>query len=142
MVWLLLEKIWSWRHQFIKYFIIGISGVLLDMILLWLFKEYGKFRPVEAVALTQIFVLSYNFSLNKYWTFKNKGLSHKQMMRYLFTAGANYVFSIVFMWVFNEYFGFNYLIVRLGSIAVMVSWNFILYRFWIFKNKPDTIPIA
>ncbi len=132
---LLLEKIWSWRHQFIKYFIIGISGVVLDMALLWLFKEQGKIRAVEAVALTQIFTLSYNFFLNKYWAFKNKGLNHKQMIRYLLTAGANYVFSVFFMWIFNEKLGFNYLIVRLVSIAVMVSWNFLLYRFWIFKDQ-------
>ncbi len=131
----LLEKIWSWRHQFIKYFIIGISGVVLDMGLLWLFKEKGKIRAVEAVALTQIFTLSYNFLLNKYWAFKNKGLNHKQMIRYLLTAGANYVFAVVFMWVFNEKMGFNYLIVRLASIAIMVSWNFLLYRFWIFRGQ-------
>ena len=138
---LLLEKIWSWRHQFIKYFIIGLSGVGLDMLLLWLFKEQGKIRAVEAVSLTQIFTLSYNFSLNKYWAFKNKGLNHKQMIRYLLTASGNYVFSVLFMWVFNEKLGFNYLIVRLASIAVMVIWNFLLYRFWIFRGQAEVVEI-
>lgn len=132
-----ISRVWQWRHQFIKYFLVGISGLALDIGLLWVLKEKWHVRATTALVFSQIVVLSYNFTLNKYWAFGSKGLSHRQLVRYLITVGGNYIFSIVCMWIFNERLGFNYVLVRLVSIASMVSWNFLLYRFWIF---PHLIP--
>jgi putative flippase GtrA len=39
------------------------------------------------------------------------------------------------MYVFNHGFGFDYRLVRICSIALMVSWNFFLYKYWVYK--PD-----
>ena len=135
MVKKIARHLWSMRQQFIKYFIIGISGLVLHIGLLWLLKEYGHLRAVIAIIFSQIIVLSYNFTLNKLWAFGSKGLSRAQFIRYFITAAWNYFFAIAVMWGFNEKLGFNYLVVRLASIAFMVSWNFLLYRFWIFSHK-------
>lgn len=114
---------------------------MFDIGLLWLLKEYGHLRAVIAVIFSQIIVLSYNFTLNKLWAFGSKGLSHTQFIRYFVTAAWNYFFAIAVMWSFNEKLGFNYLVVRLVSIALMVSWNFFLYRFWIFVHQTQPAPI-
>lgn len=98
-------------------------------------------RAVYAVVFSQIVVLSYNFSLNKLWAFGSNGLSRKQFIRYFSVATWNYFFAVVIMWIFNEKFGFHYLVVRLASIMLMVSWNFLLYRFWIFTNQRVPMPI-
>lgn len=137
----LIYKVWSWRHQFIKYFIIGVSGLTLDIGLLWLLKEYGHLRAVVAIVFSQIVVLTYNFTLNKLWAFGSRELSHAQFLRYFITAGWNYFFAIGFMWFFNEKLGYHYLMVRLTSIALMVSWNFLLYRFWIFAHQTTPLPV-
>lgn len=137
----LFYKMWSLRRKFIRYFIVGISGLVIDIGLLWLLKERGHMRAVIAIIFSQIIVLSYNFTFNKLWAFGSKGLSHTQLVRYIVTAAWNYFFAIVFMWVFNEKLGLNYLIVRLVSIALMVSWNFLLYHFWIFPRQTAPLPM-
>jgi len=124
---------WSLRHQFIKYFIIGISGVILDIGSLVLLKEYFHLMPVVAVVINQVFLLAFNFTLNKYWSFRDHQLPHRQMMRYLMLAGFDYLFSITIMYYFNQLLGYDYRLVRIASIAAMVSWNFFLYKYWVYK---------
>lgn len=131
----LLKYFWSLRHQFIKYFIIGITGVFLDVGSLILLKEKFGWTPTLAVVVNQIFILVFNFSLNKYWSFREKSLPHKQIVRYLILAGLNYVFSITVMYIFNHVLGWDYRLIRLATIAVMVSWNFFLYKYWVYHES-------
>lgn len=135
-----MEKILAYCHshwkQFMKYAIVGASGFVLDMGLLIFFKEYFGITALLAVILTQAIVLVYNFSLNKWWSFKNKEIPHKQLVRYATLAAANYGFSVLTMYIFHDrFFGFDYRLVRLASVAVMVSWNFFLYNHWVYRPE-------
>ena len=129
-----LQYFWSVRFEFAKYFVVGFSGVFLDMATLILFKEYFGWWPTFAVIINQIILISYNFTLNKYWSFKNKEMPHKQLLRYLVLAGFNYLLSVLAMYIFNHNLGFDYRLIRLGTILVMVSWNFFLYKYWVYAN--------
>lgn len=122
-------------QQFIKYAIIGASGVLLDLGTLTFFAEVLLFVPWGAVACNQLLVIGYNFSLNKYWTFRNREMVHTQLVRYISLAGVNYVIGIALMYWFNEVFGIHYVLVRIGTIGLMILWNFLLYKLWVFKEK-------
>lgn len=126
--------LWSLRHEFIKYTVVGVSGLFLDMGTLILFTERFGFHPVVSVIFNQAVVLSYNFTLNKYWSFRNRALPHRQIVRYGTLMGWNYLFSVGAMYVFHTHVGFDYRLVRLASIAVMVSWNFLLYKFWVYRE--------
>ena len=129
----LILHIWQLRQQFAKYFIIGTSGVLLDLGTLFIFKEYLSLKPVFAVVINQILIITYIFLLNKFWAFKAKGVTSQQLMRFLLVAFVNYVFAVFWMWVFNEVLGLNYLLVRLANIALSVSWNFLIYKHWVYR---------
>jgi putative flippase GtrA len=126
---------WSVRREFAKYFIVGFSGLFFDMGTLILFKEKFGMAPVVAVILNQVILLNYNFLLNKYWSFKNKAMPHKQLVKYLSLAGFNYLFSVVTMYFFNHILNFDYRFVRIVTIATMVSWNFFLYKYWVYKAE-------
>ena len=128
-------KALSAKKQFLKYFIIGVSGVFLDITTLYLLKEHFGFRPVSAVILNQVLILNYVFFLNKSWSFGSKGATRQQMAKFYILAGFNYIFSVIWMWILNEKFLVNYLLARVINIALAVSWNFLLYKFWVFKNN-------
>lgn len=121
--------------QFFRYFLIGISGVALDIGSLYILKTYFDMRPVTAVIVNQLLMLNYIFFLNKKWSFGASGLTHQQMVRFYILAGINYLFSIFWMWVLNENLSVHYLITRIMNIALAVSWNFLLYKFWVFADK-------
>lgn len=122
------------QAQFIRYFITGTSGVVLDMATLYAFKEFAHFSPVFSVVCNQIIMLTYIFLMNKYWSFKANGHAARQMARFYMLAGANYLFSIMWMWLFADLFGVNYLIARLTNIIFATMWNFVLYKMWVYKK--------
>jgi len=124
---------WSVRHQFAKFLFVGGSGVFIDMGLLILLKEVFFVGAVLAVVLNQLVVMVYNFSLNKYWTFRSSAMPHKQLVRYIILIGCNYVFGIVMMYVFHQIFELDYRLVRLGTIGVMGMWNFFVYKYWVYR---------
>lgn len=100
-----------------------------------LFTEVFGIVPVVSVIINQMFLLTYNFSLNKYWSFRNKAMPHKQLARYLSLAVFNYLFAVSTMYVFNHRFDFDYRLVRILTIVTMVSWNFFLYKYWVYREK-------
>jgi len=122
------------RSYLIRYFLVGMSGFLLDIGLLYIFKQFFGFRPVLAVVINQIIVLSYIFLVNKFFSFQQKGDSHAQIVKFLVVMGFNYLVAVGWMWFFSEKLGFNYLIVRTANIALSVGWNFWLYREWVYIN--------
>lgn len=135
----IIKFAWNSRNEITKYLIVGVSGLAIDIGTLTILKENAGLTPVLAVVLNQLLMLAYNFSLNKYWSFRNRDMPHWQLIRYLMLAGWNYIFSVGSMYFFHQQFGFEYRLVRIASIAVMTLWNFALYKFWVYqKERPVT----
>ncbi len=124
---------WGLRHQFAKYFIVGVSGFALNMTLLIFAKEYLGISAVVATSVIGLFMLVFNFCLNKYWSFKEKSMPHKQFMRYLILAGGDYFFAILTMYIFHRLIGWDYRLVNIGTVSAMVSWNFLIYKYWVYR---------
>lgn len=124
----------SLHFQFIKYFATGLSAFALDMLTLFALKDGLGLTPTWAIVINQILLFNFVFFVNKLWSFKVEGMTHKQMVRYLMVSGFNYLFSVAWMWSFTEHFGFNYLVVRTANIILAVSWNFLLYKFFVYKK--------
>lgn len=133
---------WSMRRQFARYFIIGFSGVIIDVGSLYLLKEYLHLRPVTAVIINGIFLLNYIFFLNKHWAFKSEGVTHKQIIRFFILSGFNYLVAIAWMFFFNEKIGINYLLARVSNIALSVAWNFLLYKYWVYKHEDPIVFVS
>ncbi|MBI2037338.1 MAG: GtrA family protein [Candidatus Magasanikbacteria bacterium] len=132
---------WSIRHQFFRYFSVGLSGLFFDMGSLYLLTDYFHILPVFAVMINGLFMINYIFLLNKYWTFKSTGVTHKQMIRFFILSIFNYFFAIGWMYVFNHELGLNDKLVRLSNIILAVAWNFLIYKYWVYSHVPAPIAI-
>lgn len=132
-----IQYIWTSRLELIKYASIGSSGFVLDMGTLMLLKEWLNLEPVLAVIINQAILVVYIFTLNKLWTFRNKEMARWQFVRYLALTGWNYTIAVILMYIFNSLLGYHYILVRISSIALAVTWNFLLYKHWIFRQSAE-----
>lgn len=134
--------------RFLQYTIIGSSAFILDYGSLFLFKEVFNLNPVWAVIVNQPPIILYVFLLNKYWSFNAQGNTINQAIKFLLLMLWNYLFAIVWMWFWtklvdtsfyiaigNEQKDFGYMIIRFINIILAVSWNFLLYKYWIYSTK-------
>ena len=122
------------KRQLFFYIVIGGSAFILDMGSLILFKEILNVKPVITVIFSQIIIINYVFFLNKHFSFQSLGKTRRQIIKFYLLAGWNYIFGIGWMWLLNENMRLNYLAVRVAGIILAVSWNFLLYKFWVYKN--------
>lgn len=134
-----IHSIMMWIHAhkaaFIRYFFTGITGLVIDVGLLYVAKEYFGIRPVLALFGTQAIMIVYIFFMNRHWSFRSTEVStHRQFSRFLVVLAGNYVVSIVFMYLGHDVLGIHYQIVRIGTVALSVSWNFLLYNYWVYRN--------
>ena len=121
------------KQQLFRYVVVGLSGVVIDIGTLSLLTKLYGINPTMAIVYNQILLITYNFILNKYWSFSNRELPHKQFVRYMTLVLANYAFSIGVMYLLNEIYNIEEILVRIGTIAVMTMWNFLLYKKWVYK---------
>ena len=118
-----------------RYVVIGGTSFVFDMSSLYIFKEWMGLSPVIAVALNQIFILSYIFILNKVWAFHSSKKTGSALVRFVMLQAFNYCFGILWMLLFYEHLGVNYLVARIANIILFVAWNFFLYKTWVFKKN-------
>jgi putative flippase GtrA len=152
---LLLQKLWSLRREFAKYFVIGVSAYTLDVGSLGILKHYFGVNPTLAVVLNQPPILLFVFFLNKYWSFQVTGMTHRQLVRFLTVALMNYCIAITWMWFFTYFLHVDAIITRLipfiagtraillvrtANIILAVGWNFALYKYWVYKVEEPKTP--
>lgn len=137
----LAAKFWEERVEFFKYFIVGISGFLLDVGSLFVLKEYLGLRPVVAVIINQPFIVVGMFYFYKKWSFKADGVTNKQFVRFVVVSAANYLISALWIYAFHDKMGMHYILARIFNIILAVSWNFVIYKFWVYRaEKPVETP--
>jgi putative flippase GtrA len=119
--------------KFIKFGIVGGSGVVVDFFFTWLFKEKFKVQKYVANALGFSIAASTNWFLNRIWTFHSQNpellLEYTQ---FIFVSLIGLGINSLVLWFLTDKLKFNFYLSKLGAIAVTTVWNFFanyLYTF-------------
>ncbi len=116
--------------------VIGGLSAALDTGTLWLLHGvFGVWLPV-ATFTGVVFAFVFNFLLTRGWVFAARGSAHRQLVRYLLLAAANWAVTVGAVGGLVA-LGANYLHARVAILATMTVVNFLTYRAWVFA-----IPVA
>ena len=126
----------SEKTRFLKFAVVGISGVIVNEGLLALFTEiYSLQVPIAGAIAIEASIIS-NFLLNNFWTWQD---SHdksflKRLIQYhsvsIIAGLVNY-----FILIGLTYFGLHHLIANLIGIAFATLINFVINNHWTFAKK-------
>jgi dolichol-phosphate mannosyltransferase len=124
------------KTRFLKFAVVGISGVIVNEGLLALLTEILTIRVAIAGAIAiEVSILS-NFILNNFWTWQD---SHdksflKRLIQYhsvsIIAGLVNYVVLVGL-----THLGLHHLIANLIGIAFATLINFVLNNHWTFAKK-------
>lgn len=121
------------QRQLLCYLAVGGLSVLVDVGLLALLREY--FGVPIGLATTVAFgtALVVNFLLNRtaMSSWGSRGLT-QHALRYASLVAANYVITLVVVTT-AAHLSTRYLVAKLAVVAASTSWNFLLYRHWVFR---------
>lgn len=117
--------------QFGLYLLSGGSGTLLAAGSFKLLLILGVPYQIGAL-LTNALGTLYVFLFNKYAVFRKKQHFGKHSVRYALLTGFNFVAQYLLIIAFVEFFRIDPVIAQLLSVACAVSWNFLLYKFFVY----------
>jgi dolichol-phosphate mannosyltransferase len=132
--------------RFVKFGLVGLSGVLVNEGLLWLLTvNFGFYYLISAAIAVETAIIT-NFILNDIWTFRdrrtpgNKALLGRGLKFNLVSLGGLGI-NVAILWTFTEVVGISYLISNLIGIAGATLWNFIINTLWTWRVKPKSEPV-
>lgn len=130
--------------QFVKFCMVGITNTALsyavNVLVLFLLKPYYLRLDYIAGNVTA-FVLSvlWSFYWNNKYVFVSKNRKNRNTLKSLLKTYISYAFtglflSTVFSYLFIEKIGISKFIVPLLNLIISVPINFIINKFWAFKD--------
>lgn len=123
-------------YHFFRFAIIGAIGTLVHFGVLVLLVNIGSLSPVFASQMGAIFGAAMNYLLNRKWNYGTTASHLETGPKFFTVVVAGFVLNGVLMFVFSEYFGWNYLWSQVLTTLLVLFWNFLANHFWTFtKDK-------
>lgn len=94
-------------------------------------RFFGVWYLAAGIVSSAIGLLS-AFTFHKYFVFKKKDNTTSHVVRYLVLQGMNALAQVAFLYVFVEFGGIDPFFGKILAIGVVVSWNFFLYKFFVY----------
>jgi dolichol-phosphate mannosyltransferase len=129
--------------EFIKFGIVGGSGILVNMGFFYLFTRHAGIRIEFASPMAIEISILTNFLLNNAWTFRKRetkvGLGHRILRYHLVTALAGLVNYLTLLLLVNVV-GLHDLLSNLAGIALGMLINFFLNSLWTWRITDEDQP--
>ncbi len=119
--------------QFYRYVLVGFLSFITETSLLYLLTDHLKLWYIYSNSIAYIIVFWLNFLLNRFWSFKSKQNLPTQLAMYLGLFVINLFASNGMLYLLTSVFKVYYLISKIFAVALVVSWNFVIYKKVIFK---------
>lgn len=130
----MISKLLHQFKPFLKYSAVGASGTVIDVGLLYLLVEYSHLDVLVATTISFVAAVINNFTWNKLWTFANRDSNiRKQFIKFLLVSLVGLVLNTFFMFVFVRIFVIWYIIAKLMTSFIVLSWNFLGNKYWAFR---------
>jgi dolichol-phosphate mannosyltransferase len=124
--------------RFLKYCLVGASGVVVNMGLLWLLTELGGLYYLVSAAFSIETSIITNFALNDYFTFPDRrgqgaGPFLIRLGKFNAVSLAGLAINMTALWTLTSIFGVYYLLSNLCGIALATLWNYVVNSWWTWK---------
>jgi dolichol-phosphate mannosyltransferase len=121
------------RNRFAKYCLVGGSGAIIDMCVLYLMadpKWLGLNVSLSKGFSAEIAMLT-NFALNEVWTFRSPGAATGprsaviyRLLKFHAICGVGVIFAVAIVTLSHSFCGLHLMVANALSIAIVTGWNF------------------
>ncbi len=112
--------------QFIKFCLVGSTGTLIHLGLLYILTEFFYIWYIFSAAAAFMVAVANNFVWNKYWTFKDKTPEiPRQFISYTVVNIISLGINLSVLYILTEYVGMWYMTAQVVAILVALSNNYL-----------------
>jgi len=124
--------------QFLKFCIVGASSAVINFSILFIFTRFVGVWYIYSSVLAYLLSAVFNFSANKFWTFRNKEggkMIFDQTIKFLIVMVTGLLINTAILFALTEIQGFDYRVSWVFATGVVAVWNYSFNRFWTFRHK-------
>lgn len=111
--------------KFLKFCVVGFSGMLIDFGTTWLLKEKARVNKYIANSTGFILAATSNYIWNRIWTFNSKSNEIAiEYFSFILISVAGLGINNLVIYLFNDKLKFNFYLSKLIAIGVVTLWNF------------------
>jgi dolichol-phosphate mannosyltransferase len=122
-----MTRLKQFAPKFGRFALVGLSGTLVNLALLWLLASAGMPRLLAALVATELSIIN-NFVWNDAWTFGQQASQRSRLARFLrFQCIASFtaVLTLGLFALFSDYLHIYYLLAQFIAIGVATLLNFV-----------------
>jgi len=125
-------------QKFIKFGITGISGMVIDFFLTWVFKDVIHLNQFLANAIGFSAAVTSNYIINRQWTFRDKQTKAvPQFAAFLAVSLIGLLLNSSVIFLFNTLLNVNFYISKVLAVFIVFFWNFSLNYFLVFRSAKE-----
>jgi putative flippase GtrA len=115
---------------------VGGTTFVLDFSILYVLHGNLKLNLAASTSVAYWISISYNFALNRYWTFdaREKDSLKRHLTIYLALLVFNYLFTVTFVTLLGDHISYVY--AKALAVIISMSWTYIVYKNYIFVSPP------
>jgi putative flippase GtrA len=120
-----IDEILIWK--FLKFCIVGFSGMIIDFGTTWLLKEKINVNKYIANSTGFILAASSNYLFNRFWTFQS-GNPHitSEYVTFILISIVGLAINNLILFLLNDKMKINFYLSKLFAIGVVTIWNFFM----------------
>ncbi len=119
--------------KFIKFSLVGFSGIFVDFGTTFLCKEIFKIQKYFANSLGFILAATSNYILNRLWTFHSTNPNVMlEFSRFFIIALIGLIINLLIIWAMSGKFKVNFYLSKLVATVVVTLWNFLINAYYTF----------
>lgn len=122
-------------YKFLKFGVVGFSGVLVDFGITWLLRERARVNQYIANTTGFFCAVLSNYMLNRIWTFHSHDPEvATQFSKFLLASLVGLGLNNAIIYLLNERYRQNFYVSKLAATGVVMLWNFWANYTFIFKG--------
>jgi len=111
--------------KFIKFCVVGFSGIFVDFGTTWLLKEKIKINKYLANSSGFILAASSNYLWNRIWTFKSHNTQiGTEYLSFIAISILGLGFNNLIIWFLSDKLKWNFYLSKIIAIGIVTVWNF------------------
>ena len=121
----MIDEVFIWK--FLKFCIVGFSGMIVDFGTTWLLKEKVKVNKYIANSTGFILAASSNYLFNRFLTFHS--VNPRIVSEYgsfILISSVGLAINNLIIFLLNEKMKLNFYLSKLFAIGVVTIWNFFM----------------
>ncbi|HMM11296.1 MAG TPA: GtrA family protein [Bacteroidales bacterium] len=125
----------SFLLKFLRFGVVGFSGLFVDFGITWLLKEYARWQKYLSNAIGFIAAASSNYMLNRWWTFQSTNPNVAgEYIGFVFIALLGLIINTLMLWLLVSRVRMNFYISKAFATALVMVWNFVANLVFTFNG--------